>query len=281
MLSSPPSLSPSARRTRPWGAYLVMLLLSACSSQPAVEQVPVLEETFAKKSYDRNSWIIDPTKLPEAKFLFEDEGLRLQIPVKSNSKEPAEVKSRFKLTGDFDMSLEYTIRSLPTTPEESCRLEIGLYGTAGSAAFRRSQLKGVPGYSLWFEPAEKEAKNFYRFQPLDVAVEGRSKLHVVRTGDQIRFTVQSFPDQEPWEVATVTYPGVVNSAQFRIFGKPQKDPVDVLFHKIRVSGEDLWFGQTASTPTTTGWSTPVTVGITLLLGAAAGGVVIWRRRGQE
>jgi hypothetical protein len=280
MWSPPPQLPPSAWRPRPWGAFLVVLCLSACS-QPAADQIPVIEETFAKKTYDRNSWIIDPTKLPEAKFLFEDDGLRLQIPVKSNSKEPAEVKSRFKLTGDFDMSLEYTIRSLPTTPEESCRLEIGLYGTAGSAAFRRSQLKGVPGYSLWFQPAGEDAKTFYRFQPLDVAVEGRSRLRVVRTGEEIRFTVQSYPDQEPWEVATITYPGVVNSAQFRIFGKPQKEPVDVLFHGIRVSGEDLWFGQTAHQPTTTGWSTPVTVGIALLLGAAAGGVVIWRLRAEE
>lgn len=271
--------SAASQVSKAWGASLVLLLWPGCSSSP-VEQVPVLEETFANQTYDRNSWIIDPTKLSEAKFLFEEDGLRLQIPVKSNSKEPAEVKSRFKLTGDFDLSLEYTIRSLPTTPEESCRLEIGLYGTAGSAAFRRSQLKGVPGYSLWYQPAGEDAKTFYRFTPLDVAVEGRSQLRVVRTGEEIRFTVQSFPDQEPWEVAKITYPGVVNSAQFRIFGKPQKDPVDVLFHRIRASGEDLWFGPAASQPPTTGWSTPMTVGIAVLLAAAAGGLVVWRLRGQ-
>lgn len=229
--------------------------LSSCGNHKTEEATPpVVEEHFANGAYDRNVWKIDQNRNPGAQFELKEDSLGLLIPLNSMDDNPAEIKSRFQIDGDFEIVLDYTVESLPTSATESAKMEIGLSGPSGSASFRRTQNKGVPGFASWFQPSGEGAKIKYAFSPLDLTTEGKGQLNVKRTDGKVVFTATPKPGETPWEIGTIEYPSLVSNVQFRIMGKPTEKPIAVRFHDLRVSAGELWYGERTSKPKTTGGS---------------------------
>ncbi len=247
---------------------------AGCSRQG--EPRNVIEETFAGGTFDHTAWRMNPHRLEDVSFTIDGDGLAIHAPAPATEGKPPELKSWFKFGGDFDVTLEYTIGSLPTPEKDSLNLEISLYGPAGSASFRRTQhaTRGR-GYSVWFDPSQKEETTVYRFTPLERETESRSELLLRRRGGEITFLARTAPD-EAREIGGLEYPSSVNSIQFRVLGKPVSEAVDVRFHRVRGAADRIWYGPPGA-PEPGGWAGTATIAalaLVVVLGAAG----YWRYR---
>lgn len=224
-------------------AVCLTCLMASCSRETALEHVVI--ERFVEGSFDQTAWRIDPRKLPEASYDFDEDGLAIHVPTEATGGAPAELKSLFKVGGNFEISLDYSIQSLPRPEQGSTNLEVSLYGSGGSAAFMRTERSDESGFAIWFQPSGDDADTFWRFQEIDGGEEGRSQLLVKRDGSEISFLARSSPDREFVEIGTLEYPTSIGSLQFRVIGKPVSQPVDVRFHEVRVAADNIWYGGSA------------------------------------
>ena len=92
--------------------------------------------------------------------------------------------SRFGLEGDFDISVDYSIRSLPRPEKEWTNLSIFIIGPDGMAAMTRTNNSNSgEGYSMWFQPWEgSKAKGTARNVPTQ---DKAGTLRLARLGKEL------------------------------------------------------------------------------------------------
>ncbi len=115
--------------------------------------VTEVEESFAAKDFDHARWSLSNTSVAVTKTDFSRGVMRLIIPPGSEMRPLIGLSSRFGLEGDFDVSVDYSLRSFPQPEKEWINLSIFVAGADGMAAISRTNVHGSGhGYSRWFQP---------------------------------------------------------------------------------------------------------------------------------
>ncbi len=144
-----------------------------------------INETFAGGNFDRMRWTLT-TGVTTAKADFSKGTMRLVIPPTTNKQPLMGLESRFGLEGDFDISVDYSIRSLPHPTEEWVNLSIFVQGPDGMAAMTRTNhSKSGDGYSIWFQPSrESKARGTASGMP---TTDRAGTLRLSRVGKELFF----------------------------------------------------------------------------------------------
>ena len=114
-----------------------------------------ITETFDRGEFDRMRWSLNNTSVAVTQVDFSKRKMRLVIPPGPDKRPLMGLDSRFGVEGDFDISVDYSIRSLPKPEKEWVNLSIFIIGPDGMAAMTRTHnSKSGQGYSMWFQPSE-------------------------------------------------------------------------------------------------------------------------------
>ena len=120
---------------------LVTFLASIAAGYRAESQESArteINETFSGGNFDRMKWTLGNIGVQIAKVDFSKGTMRVVIPPSTIKQPLMGLESRFGLEGDFDISVDYSIRSLPRPANEWVNLSIFLQGAPGMAAMTRT-----------------------------------------------------------------------------------------------------------------------------------------------
>jgi hypothetical protein len=275
---------PAFRLERPSSAVphrpllIACLLIAAASCTGDANTPNSITEDFVDRRYDRKAWEIHLSQLPDASFRVRDEGLVIRVPAAATGDKPAAFKSQFLMSGDFDIGCEYSLKSFPTPEKGSVNFGIWLDGPAGMATFRRTnQAIAGTGFAMWDKSSEEDAKSRWRLfrMPPDVQ-EGRSELVVQRRGPEVQFLGRTSPEAELLPLATLEYPGDIESMQVRVQTDEVSEPVEVQVHSIRVAADRIVF-ENVEPPWWTTRTAKIAAGVLILLMFAAAYLLLRNR----
>jgi hypothetical protein len=261
---------------RPLLAACVLIAAASCTGDANTPKS--ISEDFVDGRYDRKVWQIHLSQLPDASFRVRDEGLVIRVPAAATGDKPAAFKSQFLMSGDFDISCQYTLKSFPTPEKGSVNFGIWLDGPAGMATFRRTnQAIAGTGFAMWDKSSEEDAKSNWRFyrMPADLQ-EGRSELVVQRRGTEVQFLARASPDAELKPLATLEYPADIESMQVRVQTDEVSEPVEVQVHSIRVAADRIVF-ENVEPPWWTTRTAKIAAGVLILLMFAAAYLLLRNR----
>jgi hypothetical protein len=167
---------------------------------------------------------------------FSKKKMRLVIPPGPDKRPLMGLGSRFGFEGNFDISVDYAIRSLPKPEKEWVNLSIFVIGPDGMAAMTRTHnSKSGQGYSLWFQPVEgSKAKGSGRDEPTQ---DNAGTLRMARIGKELRF--YSWASGKPQkEIGAVDFGDrPIDKVAFQVFTPAMKSPIDFEYDNISVKAD--------------------------------------------
>jgi hypothetical protein len=218
---------------------ILVLIASANVGYPALgqETAPTeITETFDRGEFDRMRWSLNNTSVAVTQVDFSQKKMRLLIPPGPDKRPLMGLDSRFGFEGDFDISVDYSIRSLPKPDKEWVNLSIFIIGPDGMAAMTRTHnSKSGPGYSMWFQPSEgSKAKGSAR----DVSTQDKAgTLRLARVGKELRFYAAA-TGQPQKEIGTVDFGDrPIDKVAFQVFTPASKAPIDIEFDNMAAKAD--------------------------------------------
>jgi hypothetical protein len=266
---------PGRISTRRLLLVVVAASLASASIATALDEQPAeVDESFANRDFDRARWTMGNLNVAAAKADLSRGTLRLVVPAAPAMRPLLGLDSRFGLEGDFEISVDYTLRSLPRPEKEWVNVSIYIQGADGQAAMTRTNdLKSGQGYNVWFQPgAGSKAKGAGQSVPTE---DKAGSLKLERVGSELRCSAAA-KGQSLHQIAAVEFgTRPVQQVGFHILAPAMKAPVDVEFDNVHVKAERF-----------TGLAPPTPAGYGVLLWVLAAGVVFiaaalvwwWRNR---
>ena len=196
-----------------------------------------ITESFDRGEFDRMRWFLNNTSVAVTQVDFSQKKMRLVIPPGPDKRPLMGLDSRFGVEGDFDISVDYSIRSLPKPEKEWVNLSIFIIGPDGMAAMTRTHnAKSGQGYSMWFQPSEgSKAKGSAR----DVSTQDKvGTLRLARVGKELRYYAAAAGGQPQKEIGTVDFGDrPIDKVAFQVFTPASKAPIDIEFDNISVKAD--------------------------------------------
>ncbi len=203
----------------------------------AQESAPTeVNETFDGREFDRMRWTLNNTSVAVTKVDFSKRTMRLVVPPGPDKRPLMGLDSRFGLEGDFDISVDYSVRSLPRPDKEWVNLSIFIMGPDGMAAVTRTNnSQSGEGYSLWFQPWEgSKAKGTANNVPTK---DKAGTLRLTRLGKQLRYYA-STRGQPQQEIGTVEFGDrPIDTVGFQVLAPALKAPIDFEYDNISVKAD--------------------------------------------
>ncbi len=162
--------------------------------------------------------------------------MRVVIPPATIKRPLMGLESRFGLEGDFDISVDYSIRSLPRPAEEWVNLSIFIQGPSGMAAMTRTNhSKSGDGYSIWFQPSkESKAKGTASSVPTS---DRAGTLRLARLGTELYFYA-SARDRPLKEIGKIEYGDQpIDLVGFHLLTPALKSPIDFEYDNISIKAD--------------------------------------------
>lgn len=226
------------------GARLVALMLGVWlillgSWSEGTESTPTeIKETFSGRDFDHARWTLSNTSVAITKVDFSRGVMRLIVPPGPDMRPLMGLSSRFGLEGDFDVRVDYTIRSLPKPEKEWVNLSIFVSGPDGMAAISRTNDAGSGhGYSRWFQP-----RAGIIMAPLAMNVPSDDKagtLRLERLGKELRYYAggRGRPLHQIGAVDFGDRP--IDTVAFQVLPQPLKSSIDIEFDNISVKADRI------------------------------------------
>jgi hypothetical protein len=193
-------------------------------------------ETFTGGNFDRMRWTLSNIGVQVAKVDFSKGAMRVVVPPTTIKQPLMGLESRFGLEGDFDISVDYSIRSLPRPAEEWVNLSIFIQGPPGMAAMTRTNhSKSGDGYSIWFQPSkESKAKGTVSTVPTS---DRAGTLRLARVGKEL-FYYASSRGQPLKQIGTVDFGDQpIDLVGFHVLPPVLKTPIDFEYDNISVKAD--------------------------------------------
>lgn len=235
-----------------------------------------IKEDFSTRDFDRSRWTLDNTSVALTKVDLSKGVMRLTIPPGPDMRPLMGLIGRFGLEGNFDVRVDYLIRSLPKPDREWVNLSIFVSGPDGMAAISRTNDAGSGhGYSRWFRPTAGVIT-----APMTTNIPTDDKagtLRLERVGKELQFHAggRGGPLHRIGAVEFGDRP--IETLSFQVLPQPLKSSIDVEFDNISVQAERI-IGQTFKPPSRSRAHIWVLFGS----GIAALGFLLWwaARRGR-
>jgi len=195
-------------------------------------------ETFTGGDFDRTRWALLNTTVAVTKTDFSRSAMRLIVPPGPDMRPLVGLNSRFGLEGDFDISVDYSIRLLPRPEKEWVNVSIFIGGPDGMAAMTRTNnAKSGHGYSTWFQPP---AGSKTQMQAGGEPTEDKAgTLRLARVGKELHYYA-SARGQPLKHIGTVEFGDhPIETLGFQVLAPPLKAPVDVEFDNISVKADRI------------------------------------------
>jgi hypothetical protein len=195
-----------------------------------------VNETFAGGDFDRMRWTLKNVSVVLTKVDFSKGAMRLVVPPGPDKREIMGLDSRFGFEGDFDISVDYSIRSLPRPQKEWTNLSIFIMGPDGMAAMTRTNNSNSgEGYSMWFQPWEgSKAKGSAKNEPTQ---DKAGTLRLARLGKQLRYYAAARGKPQK-EIGTVDFGDQpIETVGFQILAPALKSPIDVEYDNISIKAD--------------------------------------------
>ena len=202
----------------------------------AESEITEIKEDFAGRDFDRSRWALTNTTVATTKTDFSKRAMRVIVPQGPETRPLIGLNSRFGLEGDFDISADYTLRSLPRPEKEWVNVSIFIAGPDGMAALSRTNnAKSGHGYSTWVQPP---AGSKAGVQAGGSSTEDKSgTLRLERVGKELHFYASGH-GQPPKQIATVEFGDrLIENVAFQIFPPGLKAPIDIEFDNIAVKAD--------------------------------------------
>jgi len=231
---------------------LPVFWLPASAGTAADEPPPRKEirEDFDSKAYDRQLWTL---RQVGAQVDLQNQQLRLRVPRGRAGRPPIEMEGGFRIEGDFDIKVDYSLTSFPRPAAEWINVEIFVEGPVdteteeagsvappvGSAAvIRTHHSKEGSGYSLWHEPAPgSQAEGAWKQIPTS---DTSGILRLTRTGKTLRFLVAPSADKEFRQVGIVEYgTGPVAKLSFRLVVPETTSSVEIGLDNVAITADRI------------------------------------------
>jgi hypothetical protein len=253
--------------------WLLLVVLAGIASvhRVAGQEISLtnVDEAFDTRDFDRMRWTLSNTSGARTKVDFSGGKLRIVVPAGPENRPIMGLDSRFGIEGDFDINVDYLVRSLPKPAKEWVNLSIFIMGPDGMAAMiRTNNSSSGDGYSLWFQPsAGSKAKG----TGMNVPTTDRSgKLRLARIGKQVTYYAAALGKSFK-EIGAVDFGDrPIDLIGFQILAPALKSPVDVEFDNIAIKADRF---------TKLGFSPPAesryVVWIVCGVVASAGAVLFW------
>jgi hypothetical protein len=195
-----------------------------------------IKEAFDGRDYDRMRWSLNNTSVAITKVDFSKKTIRLVIPPAQDKRPLMGIDSRFGLEGDFDISVDYLIHSLPRPAKEWVNLSIFIIGPDGMAAMiRTNNSASGEGYSIWFQPWEgSKAKGIAKNEPTQ---DKAGTLRLARIGKQLWFyaSARGQPHKEIGNVEFGDRP--IDTVGFQVFAPALKSAIDIEYDNIAIRAD--------------------------------------------
>jgi Protein of unknown function (DUF1583) C domain len=234
-----PSCTPPLWQARACSVVLLIVLrlvMPACEADEAGSAPTEIKEDFTGGDFDHTRWALNNTSVAVTKTDFSRAVFRLVVPPGPDMRPLVGLSSRFGLEGDFDVSVDYAIRSLPKPAKEWVNLSIFIQGPDGMAAMTRTNNSNSGhGYSTWFQPP---AGSKAQVQAGGGPTEDRNgRLRLVRVGKELRYYAcargQSFRQIAAYEFGDRP----IETLAFQVLAPALKAPVDVEYDNISVKAD--------------------------------------------
>ncbi len=219
-------------------AVIVALgVLNAAHRSPGQEIAPTeITETFDGGEFDRMRWSLGNTSVAVTKVDFSKKKMRLAIPPGPDKRPLMGLDSRFGVEGNFEISVDYLIRSLPKPEKEWINLSIFIIGPDGMAAMTRTHnAKSGQGYSLWFQPSEgSKSKGNAKDEPTQ---DKSGTLRMARIDKELHFYALSSGKAQK-ELGAVDFGDrPIDKISFQVFTPATKSPIDIEYDNIVVKAD--------------------------------------------
>jgi len=200
--------------------------------------VTEIKETFTGGDFDRTRWALVNTTVAITKTDFSKGVMRLIVPPGPDMRPIMGLNSRFGLDGDFDVSVDYSIRSLPRPEKEWVNLSIFIMGPDGMAAISRTNIANSGhGYSRWFQPP---AGSKSQVQASSVSTEDKTgTMRLARVGKELRYyaCARGQPFHQIGAVEFGDHP--VDTLAFQVLAPALKTPIDAEYDNISVTADRI------------------------------------------
>ncbi len=217
---------------------LLALLNSAHRVAGADSALTEIKETFTGGDFDRTRWALLNTTVAVTKADFSRGAMRLIVPPGPDVRPLVGLNSRFGLEGDFDVSVDYSLRLLPRPEKEWVNVSIFIGGPDGMAAMTRTNnANSGHGYSTWFQPP---AGSKTRMQAGGAPTEDKAgTLRLARVGRELHYYASS-RGQPLKQIGTVEFGDhPIETLGFQVLPPGLKAPVDVEFDNILVKADRI------------------------------------------
>ena len=237
---------------------LLILLFLGMPALRADDAPNELREEFTGGDFNRARWALSNTVVAATKVNFTKRTMRLIIPPGGEMRPLIGLGSRFGLEGDFDVQVDFLIRSLPKPVKEWANVSVFIQGQDGMAAISRTHAAASGhGYSPWFQP-DGDRKASIK----GGGASGDDKagtLRLVRIGKQLEYFIA--PKGKPARsIATAEFGDrPIQTVAFQVLAPAMKTPIDVEFDDIRIKADHLT--NLVYAPEASSWSFPWIAGI--------------------
>jgi len=223
-------------------AFALCLILGSIGafdeSRAANPSRTAVRETFSGRDFDRSRWTLSNVNLLGVRVDFARGTMHIIVPPGPNMRPLVGFKARFGLEGDFRVSADYTVRSLPRPEKEWTNLSIFVSGADGAAAvIRTNHSTAGSGYGLWFQPV---AGSTVQGKASQVPTEDRAgTLQIERVGRELRFSVSGRGHQFSQIGAADFGDHPINEIVLHVLAPGLKTPVDIELDNITVEADRL------------------------------------------
>jgi len=222
-------------RLRIWFAAMLGLSLAAGEAFAAE-----LVEDFHRGQFDRDSWTVDPRNPPGVKMDLKGERWHVVIPAGEQERPPAQLQSRFKLDGDFDIRVDFELlQFVPPEDKQTLKIELYISSEGGSASvMRQAHPDAEAAYAIWYGPPKDSAK-----KGIWKRVEGAANAGVLRMRRQGSILV--FEATEPGQDLAVPLGEVefgrdaIQQVALRVGVPATKKSTDVAFDHIWIAADKI------------------------------------------
>jgi hypothetical protein len=227
-----------------WGTcWLGLLIVLAHAEGGLAFQEPgsaitELTEIFAGGDFDHSRWALSNTIVAVTKTDFSRGAFRLVVPPGPDMRPLVGLTSRFGLEGDFEVTVDYVLHSLPKPAKEWVNVSIFINGPDGMAAMTRTNnANSGHGYTTWFQPP---AGSKAQMHASGVPTEDKTgRLRLARVGKELRFYA-SAAGQPSHQLGAAEYGDrPVETLAFQVLAPALKAQVDVEFDNISVKADRL------------------------------------------
>jgi len=207
-------------------------------------------------------------------------GLRITLPPDRQDKGAVGIEPRFRISGDFEITVGYEILSVDT-PSTGMGAGLKVWGRLDSDQFQAMNLgrmtspEGASAFCAVF--AQEDAAGKRRFQTKEQPTDAkRGRLRLVRTGSELSSLVAEEEAEEFQELQRVQV-GTGDVLVLRISGTTSGDACGVSLRllDLRIRADTLPDKPTTLAKGTGGW---FIVWLLVVAGIGTGGFLLWRYR---